>query len=347
MNVSVRSHVPLKKSSILFQRGYANEPDRILSHLSQSQLLVKYLRGVIIEETLEMWARSPEFASIARRIDPSILNKNRQLILLNSYKQTQLGCFVRSRFLARKSQLDRVLFSIVQVRDIRLAEELYCRVTDRPQSLIQLATIYSESQTAKTGGSIGPISPLQLHPQIQHHLIGLQPKQLSPIFQLEEHYIFLRLDRWLPVQLNPQIEQQLLDEIFEEWLQPQILDRVSKTRMVISHPVMEVVDPIDSSRGELTISSNLDLDLDSEPLDPIAPTSSFFFPEISTTGKILPPHITTREEVDSSFFLPQKPPIRNTPAKYRRDILGDKVFAFFVFFRRFLTSVRDTKKRKR
>jgi hypothetical protein len=206
MTDSLRSHISLKQPSI--------EPERILYHLSRSPLLVKYLRGVIIDETLERWEKSPEFESIVCRVEPSMLAKNRQQILFKLYKQAEFGRFVRSRFLAYKSQLDRVLFSTIQVKNLRLAQELHCRVKEQKQSITRLAINHSDSHTAKRGGVVGPISTVKLHPLIQHYLTGLQTKQLSPIFKLDEHYIFLQLDRWLPVQLNPQVEQQLLDEIF-------------------------------------------------------------------------------------------------------------------------------------
>jgi parvulin-like peptidyl-prolyl isomerase len=195
-------------------------PARLHYHLSRSKLLVEYLRSTIIEATLATWAESPEFGSLCAQLN--IEPNNCQEDLLELYKQTEFGRLVRSRFLGCKSQLDRVLFSVIQVRNLQLAEELYCRIKEENQSFTRIATTYSDSPAAKRGGAIGPISALQLHPSLQHHLIGLKPKQLSSIFQLDEHYLLLRLDRSLPVQLTPQTEQQLRDELFEEWLQQQI-----------------------------------------------------------------------------------------------------------------------------
>lgn len=201
------------------------QPERLLHHLSRSKLLIKYLRWTIIEETLAVWKSSPEFESI--RAGLNIDDDNCQVDLLEIYKQTRFGRLVRSRFLACKSQLDRVLCSVIQVGNLQLAQELYCRIKEENQSFARVATAYSDSQSAKRGGVIGPISLLQLHSSIQYHLAGLQPKQLSSIFQLDEHYILLRLDRSLPVQLIPQIEQQLRDQLFEEWLKQQILHRLN------------------------------------------------------------------------------------------------------------------------
>jgi parvulin-like peptidyl-prolyl isomerase len=211
--------LPLTKRQVL--------PERLLDYLSRSKLLVKYLRSTIIEETLAVWESSPAFGSI--RTGLNIESNNCQADLLELYKQIEFDRLVKSRFLACKLQLDRLLFSAIQVKNLHLAQELYCQVRTQNKSLTRLATKYSDSPAAKRGGVIGPVCTLQLHPAIQQHLMGLEPKQVSLIFQLDEHYIFLRLDRLLPVQLNPQIERQLRDELFDEWLQQQILSRIGKT----------------------------------------------------------------------------------------------------------------------
>jgi PPIC-type PPIASE domain len=334
MNRNLQSHVRSKQPSVATKRPPQVEPERILYHLSRSSLLVKYLRGVIIDETLELWAKSPESRSIVSKVDLSILNQNRQVVLFKLYKQTEFGRFVRSRFLAKKSQLDRVLFSIIQVKNLQLAQELYFRIKDQKQSFTQLAISYSDSPTAKQGGSIGPIPACQLSAPIQHYLIGLQPKQLSPIFQVDEHYLFLRLDRSLPVQFNPQIEQQLLDELFDQWLQSKILDRIGKASVVISSPVIEFPQHVNSRTEALAVS--IDLATDDPPIRTIAPTSSFFFPTISPTGEILSPNIGETQQVNSSFFPPPELPVESSPDISSHDQLWTSTIAFVLFFCLFL-----------
>ncbi len=308
------------------------KPARILHHLSRSKILVEYLRGAIVDEQIETWKNSPEFKSI--EFDPNIPTINSPAILFNLYKQNKFGRFVRSRFLVRKSQLDRVLFSTIQVKDFQLAQELYCRITEQNQSFTRLAIAHSNGTTAKRGGSTGPIPTIQLYPQIQHYLTGLQHHQLSPIFNLDGDYIFLRLDRWLPVQLTPQIEQQLLDEIFEEWLQHKIIDRIGNTRTVISSPIVSTIDRLNLNSGELASSG----DTEPDPTDTIAATSSFFFPKVSASGKILPSHLPARQPANSSFFPPQQLPRHPLPARqqYRRHNSIAQIFVFTIFFCVFL-----------
>ncbi len=201
-------------------------PAHFIQHLSTSQVLPKYLHGAIVEESLEKWITSPDFHLNFNKVVKNIPQKDRRSAVFKMYKIREFDRLVRPKFLANKDRLDRVLFSIIQVKDLNLAQELYYRVTERTQLFTRLATTYSDSSTAKRGGAIGPISKVKLHPLIQHYLIGLKPQQLSPIFKLDEHYIFLRLDRSLPASYTPDLEEKLLDEIFDEWLQERIIDRI-------------------------------------------------------------------------------------------------------------------------
>jgi parvulin-like peptidyl-prolyl isomerase len=308
-----------------FNLMLAISSDRIVYHLNRSKLLVKYWRSIVIEETLATWENSPDFASMS----------DRQINLLESYKQAKFNRLVRSHFLSHKLQLDRVLFSIIQVRDLHLAEELYCQVAAQNRSFTNLAIKYSDSPTANRGGSIGPVCPLQLHPTIQQHLVGLEPQQISPIFLLEDHYILLRLDRLLPVQLNSHIEQQLRDELFEEWLQQQILSRRGNPHPFVATPRIPVPQAANANIAE--VATNRDVDLNSGPTATLSPTSSFFFPHISERHQIPLPHGAIENAPNSSFFFPQAVPTSILPQQHRHRRWVGQIAAFFVLFWLFLT----------
>jgi hypothetical protein len=273
MTASLRSELPLEELPA--------QQKSLLYHLSRSQLLVKYLRGILIEETLEKWENSPAFELVRDRLvvnDPN----DRQGALFQLYKQTEFGNSVGTQFLARKAQLDRVLFSVIQVKDLHFAEQLYCQIEDKNQSFTRIATTHSDSPTAKRGGSIGPISMMELHPVIRHYLTGLEPKQLSPIFKLDQHYVFLKLDRILPGKMTPQLEQQLVDELFERQLESQVGDRIGKIQLEFINPSIDIPDqtspqistPSPSNLIQFPISQDLELELEPSPTGTISPYSS-------------------------------------------------------------------------
>jgi hypothetical protein len=214
------------------------DPDSTINHLTRSILLPSYLRAVIIDETLAAWQQSLANRSFAvdrdsyPKIDNLTNSGDARAELLKQYKRAEWGHLIGSRFLQRKSQLDRVLFSVIQVADLNMAQELYLRIHEQDRSFTHLATEYSKHLTAQRGGCVGPISGTELHPLLYQHLIGLKPKQLSPIFELHDRYTFLRLDRWLPAQFDLAMEERFLDELFEQWLQQQIEARIGKIDIV-------------------------------------------------------------------------------------------------------------------
>jgi parvulin-like peptidyl-prolyl isomerase len=285
----------------------ALDPVQVLQHLVQSPLLFNYLREFIIDNTLKIWINSPEFKSIQSRINPKLICQNRRENLLKIYKNSRFSPLVKSRFLEQKSTLDRVMFSTIQVKDFKIAQELYYRIKEGEKYFAPLAMLYSDSPTAQSGGLIGPIPVSQLYPQIQSYLHGLTPKQLSPIFKVDEDYVFLRIDRWLPVQLNPQIEQRLVDELFEKWIQTQVINLADRVRVITAEPVVMIGDREDHQSSSLAISQSFDFD--SDGTDPVVPISSIFFPKFSTSGEVLPPNLLARKHVGtkSSFSLPQSP----------------------------------------
>lgn len=299
-------------------------PERIIYQLERSPLLLKYLRESVIDNTLKAWIDSPDFQLIQHKINRKLIQQDRRENLFQIYKHNQFASSVKSRFLEQKSRLDRVLFSTIQVKDFQLAQELYYQVKEGEKYFARLAIRYSDSPSARSGGLIGPIVESQLYPQIQYYLHGLKPKQLSPIFKVDEHYVFLRLDRWLPVQLNSQIEHKLVDELFEEWIQTQIINLSDRIRVITSEPVMMIEDREDHQSSSLAIAQSFDFN--SDDTDPVMPTSSIFFPKFSASGEVLPPNLLARKHVGtkSSFFLPQSPLRDRLPALTETDAIADE-----------------------
>ncbi len=290
----------------------ALDPVRVVQHLVQSPLLFNYLHEFIIDNTLIIWIDSPEFKSIKSKINPNLICQNRRENLFKIYKHSRFSSLVKSRFLDQKSKLDRVMFSVIQVKEFKVAQELYYRIKEGEKYFSPLAMLYSDSPTAQSGGLIGPIPVSQLHSKIQYYLHGLTPKQLSPIFKIDEDYVFLRIDRWLPVHFNPQIEQRLVDELFEKWIQTQIINLSDKIRVITAEPVVVIDDPLNLHSSSLAIAQ--DFDFDSDDTDTVMPISSIFFPKISISDELLSPKLLARKYAGtkSSFCFPQSP-LRECP----------------------------------
>ncbi|WP_017296616.1 peptidylprolyl isomerase [Nodosilinea nodulosa] len=141
---------------------------------------------------------------------------------LQQHKLDAWGAKVESYFLQRKSNLDRVLYSLIRTREAGLAQELFFRIQDDGQPFADLARQYSEGQEAQTGGLIGPVELSVPHPTLARILSISQPGQLWPPTRVGEWFVVVRLEKFLPARLDEATRQRLLDELFNTWLLEQV-----------------------------------------------------------------------------------------------------------------------------
>jgi parvulin-like peptidyl-prolyl isomerase len=107
-----------------------------------------------------------------------------------------------------------------------MAQELYFRIQEGEQTLADLARQYSEGPEAQTGGLLGPVELSKPHPLMAQALSTNQPGQLLPPMRLEGWVVLLRLEQFLPCQLDEGMRQRLLNELFETWIAEQIRESI-------------------------------------------------------------------------------------------------------------------------
>lgn len=145
---------------------------------------------------------------------------------LEKFKQATWGHKLEAYFLQCKSQLDRVVYSLIRTRDNGIAQELYFRIQEEENSFAQLAKDYSQGAEAQTGGLVGPVELNVPHPQIAKMLMSSKPGQLWPPLPIGEWTVILRLEKFLSAQLDPPTEQRLLNDLFQQWLLSQMQQQI-------------------------------------------------------------------------------------------------------------------------
>ena len=224
--------------------------ERICEHLSRSHLLPQVLREMIIDRVLMQWepASAGELSSgqaafdrchqeitemaIDRQLDRTQLIKAAvRKEKLQQFKRHSWEHKLGSYYLERKVQLDRVIYSIIQVEDVALAQELFFRIQSRERSFGELALRYSQGAAAIDGGRVGPISMSNLPPDIASQVTQIGLGELSPLLTIGDTYAFIRLEELIPAQFDDRLKQFLLDELFEKWLQAQIASEIGLISM--------------------------------------------------------------------------------------------------------------------
>lgn len=145
-----------------------------------------------------------------------------ETLQLERFKQERFGAEVSETFLATKQRRDRVVYSLLRVKEEAAAHELHLRLEEEDATFTELAGEHSQGTERDTGGLIGPVLLGRLHPQLAELMRVSQPGQLWPPMELEGWWVVVRLDKTLPAQLDRAMEQQILDELFEQWLQTQL-----------------------------------------------------------------------------------------------------------------------------
>ncbi|MCV3213624.1 peptidylprolyl isomerase [Plectonema radiosum NIES-515] len=218
--------------------------DEIISRLKQYGIMPQFMREVLIdcaiaditlttEETfkacqqfyqqqqlksdadLETWLVS---RSLSREQLDHIITRNTKLEYI---KRGNWENKLESYFLQRKAKLDRVIYSLIRVKDIGIAQELYFRIQEGEQSFSELGSKYSLGAEAETGGLLGPMELSVPHPDLAKMLAASQPGKLLPPTRLGEWIVIVRLEKFIKAQLNESMRQRLLNELFENWIQTQ------------------------------------------------------------------------------------------------------------------------------
>lgn len=141
---------------------------------------------------------------------------------LEAFKRERFSNELEKIFLESKHDRDRVVYSLLRLKDQAAATELHLRLEEGDATFTDLSQEHSAGPERETGGLIGPISMGRLHPQLAELLRISKPGQLWHPMPIDDWWVIVRLDKKLPAQLDEAMEQLLRDECFEQWVSQQL-----------------------------------------------------------------------------------------------------------------------------
>lgn len=232
--------------------------ENLLSLLRDHLMLPQFVREIIIDQAIADYTCTPEEETQAKTqfLQQNQINSEEKLhawlkqnsleieqlpqiatrrIKLEKFKESEFTHQIQSYFLTRKAQLDRIIYSLIRVSEGGIAQELYFRLLEGEQSFAELAKKYSEGSEAETGGLIGPVELSVPHPAIAQRLRVAQPGKVEPPLRIQEWWVILRLEKFIPAQLDQAMSQKLLNELFLTWLNQQVEEKVS-IQTILDYP---------------------------------------------------------------------------------------------------------------
>ncbi len=147
---------------------------------------------------------------------------------LQKFKASKWDVQVESHFVQRKAQIDQVVFSMVRVKDVDIAEEIYFRLLSKEATFSELAPRYSGGIEAKTRGISGPIELGRLDPTLAEALVSAQPEEVLSPMQVSGWWVVMQLEALIPAELDDPTRQRLTEELFNIWVNAE----VQKTMLV-------------------------------------------------------------------------------------------------------------------
>ncbi|MFM7266794.1 MAG: peptidylprolyl isomerase [Cyanobium sp.] len=135
------------------------------------------------------------------------------------------------RFLARKPQLDQVIYSLLRVEDASLARELFLRIAEGEADFAELAATYSQGPERATRGIVGPVPLLQAHPTLAERLRTIRPGELQPPLPIEQWWLVLRLESLRSASFDDEMRLRMSRELFEEWVEEEV------ARLIATRPI--------------------------------------------------------------------------------------------------------------
>jgi parvulin-like peptidyl-prolyl isomerase len=149
------------------------------------------------------------------RLEHSIV----RTIKLDRFKCENFASKVDAYFLQRKDRLDRASYSLLRVKNLHLAQELFFRLQAGEATFAELAQQYSGGKEAENGGAIGPLELGSVHPILAQKLRSLCSGQLSPPVQAADWFAIVRLEQYWPARLDQAMRSRLMEELFDRWIQ--------------------------------------------------------------------------------------------------------------------------------
>lgn len=201
------------------------------------------LEDIILEsdlssELLESFLKKRNISETSKRLN--FLNQNLleegdlKRLSCSQYKTNQISLRIfgekaKDYFEKRKNDLDQYVYSLIQVKDENLAQELYLKLESNEKQFSEIALEYSAGPEKYKNGTIGPVPSSKLHPKIKDILINAEKTIINEPINLDQFWIIIRLDQVIEPIFNDQMKGFLSKELFElflERLTQEIIDEI-------------------------------------------------------------------------------------------------------------------------
>lgn len=187
----------------------------------------KVLRDFMQEQRLKSDAELNAFLHLNLLRREELQEQLLQASRLRRYVDERYRSKAEARFLQRKNELDRVVYSLLRLEDYGLARELFLRINEGESDFAELAAAHAQGPEKATRGVVGPVPLMQAHPVLAERLRTGTPGVLLEPFQIGKWWLVVRLESFSPATLDLETALQMARELFEESIEELVLQRIN------------------------------------------------------------------------------------------------------------------------
>lgn len=141
-------------------------------------------------------------------------------LLTQKLQEHLFGAGVDAHYLQHRDRYRRAALSQILVRSAAEAVDVIQRLQQPGASFCALALAHSQGkQTRENGGFAGVRFLAELIPQLATAIAEVEVGEVVGPVQTQLGYHILRVEQWFPAELNEAVRTQILDALFQSWLQ--------------------------------------------------------------------------------------------------------------------------------
>lgn len=143
----------------------------------------------------------------------------RDRLLTQKLQQELFGNEVESYFAQNRLDFDQVVLYQIIVPYEQLANELFYQIEESEISFFEAAHLYDlDANRRQHCGYEGKLYRWSLKPEIAAVVFAATPGQVIHPIHTEQGFHLLRVEEFISAQLNPETRQEILQRLFQDWL---------------------------------------------------------------------------------------------------------------------------------
>ncbi|MEB3181883.1 MAG: peptidylprolyl isomerase [Nostocaceae cyanobacterium] len=143
----------------------------------------------------------------------------RVALLEQKLKEHLFGASIDGTYMSDRDKYQRVALSQILVTDLGTAWKVVQMLREGHASFCALALQYSKGkQSQNNGGFVGVRYLVELLPEIADAIKEAKEGEIIGPIQTKLGYHVLRVEKWFPSELTPEVREQIMNALFEMWL---------------------------------------------------------------------------------------------------------------------------------